>query len=62
MAHRTGFTAETLGAALIGAGFAAAMVHAIRGAATALAFRSRPAEEEMANAQAQMLPSRIDPR
>jgi hypothetical protein len=60
MAHRTGFTGGTLGAALVKAGFAAAVVQrdtAVFGL-TAIAFRSRPGEEELVRAQAQMSPDR----
>jgi tetratricopeptide (TPR) repeat protein len=57
MAHRTGFTSGTLAAALIGAGFAAALVQ--RNPAgyclTAVAFRSPPNDEQLAMAQAQIL-------
>jgi predicted O-linked N-acetylglucosamine transferase (SPINDLY family) len=57
MAHRTGFTSLTLGTALIEAGFAAVVVQRELSAfcLTAIAFRSRPGEEELAQAQAQML-------
>ena len=59
MAHRTGFTADTLAAALIGAGFAAVMLQ--RDAAsfclTAIAFQTRPDSEEMVRMQAQVLPA-----
>jgi hypothetical protein len=59
MAHRTGFTSGTLGAALIKAGFAAVMVQRDLPAfaLTAIAFRSRPDAEQLARAQAQMLPA-----
>jgi SAM-dependent methyltransferase len=58
MAHRTGFTANTLGAALISAGFAAAVVqrNASRLALTAVAFRGVPSEEELVVARVNMLP------
>jgi Methyltransferase domain len=58
MAHRTGFTGETLGAALIKSGFAAVIVQCVPSAfaLTALAFRTAPTDEQVARAQAQMLP------
>jgi hypothetical protein len=58
-AHHTGFTSGTLGAALIKAGFAAVMVQRDPAAfcLTAIAFRSRPDGERLAQAQAQMLPA-----
>jgi hypothetical protein len=63
MAHRTGFTGEALGAALIKAGFAAVMIQ--RGPSafcpTAIAFRTRPDKEQIAKSQAQMLPALIVP-
>jgi tetratricopeptide (TPR) repeat protein len=57
MAHRTGFTSSTLAAALIKAGFATVMVQrdAAAFALAAVAFPSRPDEEQLARAQAQML-------
>jgi tetratricopeptide (TPR) repeat protein len=63
MAHRTGFTGSTLGAALIKAGFAAVMVQRNVAAfdLTAIAFRSRPDPAQLARAQAQMLPSADHP-
>jgi hypothetical protein len=58
-APRTGFTSATLAAALANAGFGAAMVQ--RDSATfgltAIAFRSLPDKEQVARAQAQMLPA-----
>jgi SAM-dependent methyltransferase len=59
MAHRTGFTGDTLGAALINAGFAAVMVQRDPSAfcLTAIAFRIRPSEEQVAKAQATILPA-----
>lgn len=59
MAHRTGFTSGILGAALIKAGFAAVMVQrdSTTFSLTAIAFRNRPDEEQVARAQAQMLPA-----
>jgi hypothetical protein len=56
---RTGFTSATLGAALIKAGFAAVMVQRDPSAfcLTAIAFRSRPDKEQLARAQAQLLPA-----
>jgi len=59
MAHRTGFTGSTLGAALINAGFAAVMVQRDPSAFClhAVAFRSRPDEEQVASAQARLLPA-----
>jgi SAM-dependent methyltransferase len=58
MAHRTGFTSGTLGAALIRAGFAAAMVQRDTNAfaLAAVAFRNHPDAEQLAKAQGQMLP------
>lgn len=55
MAHRTGFTRDTLAAAVIGAGFAAALVkHAPSSLGlTAIAFRTRPAADELARMHAQ---------
>jgi Methyltransferase domain len=63
MAHRTGFTADTLGIALIKAGFAAAMVQRTPSAfcLTAVAFRNKPIREQMATAQARMLPDPDQP-
>ncbi len=60
MAHRTGFTSGTLGAALVKAGFAAAVVQRDISAfgLTAIAFRSPPVEEQLMTAQAQMAPDR----
>ncbi len=54
MAHRTGFTGETLGTALIAAGFAAAIVQRDPAsfALGAIAFRTRPDAERTATAQA----------
>jgi hypothetical protein len=59
LAPRTGFTSATLGAALIKAGFAAVMVQCEPSALclTAIAFRSRPDEAQLAQAQAQVLPA-----
>jgi hypothetical protein len=59
MAHRTGFTADTLGAALIRAGFFAVMVQRDPPAfcLDAIAFRTQPDEEQIARAQARMLPA-----
>jgi hypothetical protein len=59
MAHRTGFTGETLGTALIGAGFAAALVQRVTAAfcLTALAFRTIPNGEQIEVAQLRMLPA-----
>ena len=59
MAHRTGFTGDTLGAALIKAGFAAVMVQRDPSAfcLTAIAFRSSPDGGQVARAQARMLPA-----
>jgi Methyltransferase domain len=56
---RTGFTSTTLAAALINAGFGAAMVQRDPAAfrLTALAFRGLPDEVQMARARAQMLPA-----
>jgi SAM-dependent methyltransferase len=57
MAHHTGFTADTLGATLIKAGFAGALIQrdASAFALTAIAFPSTPSDEQIATAQAQML-------
>jgi SAM-dependent methyltransferase len=57
MAHRTGFTSHTLGAALIQAGFAAAMVQRNLPSfcLTVIAFRNKRSPEEQTRAQAQML-------
>ncbi len=62
MAHRTGFTAATLGSALINAGFAGAIVQRNIGAfaLTAIAFRDFPSAEAIMVAQARML-SQTDP-
>ena len=59
MAHRTGFTGGTLGAALINAGFAAAIVQRDPSAfcLDAIAFRSKPSEEQVIQAQALWLPA-----
>jgi len=56
---RTGFTSSTLAAALIRAGFDTVMVQRDPSAfcLTAIAFRSRPDKEQLARAQAQMLPA-----
>ena len=58
MAHRTGFTSETLGRALIQAGFAAALVQrqVAAFALTAVAFREGPDQQELLAAQAHMAP------
>lgn len=63
MAHRTGFIGETLGAALINAGFAAALVQRNQSAfcLTAVAFRSRPDGEQVTRVQATMLPDADQP-
>ena len=62
-ARHTGFTGETLAAALIRAGFAAAMVQCDPAACslTAVAFSSAPRAEQRARAQAQMLPAHDRP-
>jgi SAM-dependent methyltransferase len=59
MAHRTGFTSDTLGAALIEAGFATAMVQSTASnfSLTAIAFRSEPSEARMTTARVWMLPA-----
>lgn len=59
MAHRTGFTRDTLGAALIKAGFAAAMLQGDPSAfcLDAIAFRTRPGNDQVTKAQARMLPA-----
>lgn len=58
MAHRTGFTGVTLGAALVNAEFAAALVQrdppGFR--LTAIGFRTNPGTEQLQAAQATMLP------
>jgi len=58
MAHRTGFTGETLGRALVNAGFAAAIVQRDVAAfcLTAVAFNEHPDGDQIARAQALMLP------
>jgi hypothetical protein len=58
MSHRTGFTSDTLGAALIAAGFPVAVVQRTTAAfcLTAIAFRSSPVEEKLARVQAHLLP------
>jgi tetratricopeptide (TPR) repeat protein len=58
MAHRTGFTRGTLARALREAGFAAVMVQRALSAfgLAAVAFRNRPGDAELAEAQARMLP------
>nr|WP_294504725.1 tetratricopeptide repeat protein [uncultured Rhodopila sp.] len=63
MAHRTGFTRGTLARALIEAGFAAAMVQrAVPAfALAAVAFRNRPEQTELAEAQLRMLPAADGP-
>jgi SAM-dependent methyltransferase len=57
MAHRTGFTGETLGTALINAGFVAVLVQRTPSAfcLDAVAFRNKPSEEQVAMVQARML-------
>jgi SAM-dependent methyltransferase len=59
MAHHTGFTGATLGAALIAAGFAAVMVQRIllTYSLTAIAFEKQPDTEQMATWRARMLPA-----
>ena len=63
MAHHTGFTDATLGTALVKAGFPAVIVQRNLAAfcLTAIAFRSKPVGEQVARAQAQMLPSAEQP-
>jgi hypothetical protein len=63
MAHRTGFTGKTLGAALVAAGFAAVLVQRDPPAfcLTAVAFSGAPSTEQVANAQARMLPDQARP-
>jgi SAM-dependent methyltransferase len=63
MAHRTGFTGETLCAALIAAGFAAVLVQRdlLAFCLTAVAFRSKPGEADVTKAQAGMLPAADQP-
>jgi hypothetical protein len=58
MAHRTGFTGETLGNALIKAGFAAVMIQRNPPVfdLTAIAFRTSPDKDQVMKAQAKMLP------
>jgi hypothetical protein len=57
-APRTGFTSATIAGALIKVGFGAAMVQRDPStfSLTAIAFRSRPDEVQLARAQTQMLP------
>jgi hypothetical protein len=57
-APRTGFTSATIAAALIKAGFGAAMVQRVRStfSLTVIAFRGRPNGAQLAWAQTQMLP------
>jgi SAM-dependent methyltransferase len=59
MAHRTGFTGTTLGAALIAAGFAAVMVQRDLPtySLTAIAFRRRPDAEHTAIWRARLVPA-----
>jgi SAM-dependent methyltransferase len=63
MAHRTGFTGETLGAALINAGFAAALIQRDSAAfsLTAIGFQSSPDRDEVVSAQARLLPAADKP-
>jgi hypothetical protein len=58
MSHRTGFTGGTLGSALIKAGFAAVMVQRNQStfSLAAVAFRKMPGTEQIARAQALILP------
>nr|WP_294548988.1 tetratricopeptide repeat protein [uncultured Rhodopila sp.] len=58
MAHRTGFTRGTLARALTEAGFAAVLVQRALSAfgLAAVAFRNRPGDTQLADAQARMLP------
>jgi SAM-dependent methyltransferase len=58
MAHHTGFSSGTLGSAFIKAGFAALLVQRDSFCLTAIAFRSRPGEDDVARAQAQMMADR----
>jgi SAM-dependent methyltransferase len=59
MAHRTGFTAETLGAALIKAGFVAVLLQRdpSQFSLDAIAWRIMPDAERLAAAQARILPA-----
>jgi len=59
MAHRTGFTGSTLGAALIAAGFAAVMMQRDLPtfSLTAIAFRRPPDAEQMATWRARLVPA-----
>jgi SAM-dependent methyltransferase len=59
MAHRTGFTGTTLGAALIEAGFAAVMMQRVLPSfsLTAIAFRTQPDAEQTAIWRARLLPA-----
>jgi SAM-dependent methyltransferase len=61
MAHRTGFTAKTLGQALVNAGFA--MVTVQRNPALfnlwAIAFTSKQSDEQLKTAQAKLFPSPV---
>ena len=63
MAHRTGFTASTLAAALIKAGFAAVMMQRSPSAFNldAVAFRTMPTDEQMTHAQRRCCPPPIEP-
>jgi SAM-dependent methyltransferase len=59
MAHHTGFTGPTLGAALIEAGFAAVMIqrNLPNFSLTGIAFRTNPDTEQMAIWRARLLPA-----
>jgi hypothetical protein len=63
MAHRTGFTAGTLGGAVVNAGFAAVMVQRLpaKFCLAAVGFRGRPNEGEIAMARTLLLPSPDQP-
>jgi SAM-dependent methyltransferase len=59
MAHHTGFTGPTLGAALIGAGFVAVLIQRDlpNFSLTGIAFRTQPDAEQMAIWRARLFPS-----
>jgi SAM-dependent methyltransferase len=59
MAHRTGFTAETLASALIASGFTAVLAQSNPPvfSLTAIAFRTKPGQDELTAAQARLLPA-----
>lgn len=63
MAHRTGFTARTLGQALVNAGFQTVSLQRNPAlfALWAIAFTSTPADEQLKAAQAAMFPQPVAP-